>query len=100
VILTKQGFNLLVLLLENRGEVLTKEHLAQALWHHDVVSDLYFLHTAVYRLRSALKMASSESPIAAVRGAGYTIRGAGSAPTRSVCATRSSQHCVCLWSRQ
>ena len=75
VILTKQGFNLLVLLLENRGEVLTKEYLAQAVWHHDVVSDLHFLHTAVYRLRSALKAAGSESPIVAVRGVGYTVPG-------------------------
>lgn len=76
VLLTKQGFDLLALLLENRGDVLTKEYLAQTVWHHDAVSDLHFLHTAVYRLRAALKAAGSQSPIVAVRGVGYTIPGA------------------------
>jgi len=75
VLVTKQGFDLLALLLENRGEVLTKEFLAQAVWHHDAVSDLHFLHTAVYRLRAALKAAGGESPIVAIRGVGYTIPG-------------------------
>lgn len=75
VLLTKQGFDLLALLLENRGDVLTKEFLAQTVWHHDAVSDLHFLHTAVYRLRAALKAAGSQSPIIAVRGVGYTIPG-------------------------
>lgn len=55
VLLTKQGFDLLALLLENRGDVLTKEYLAQTVWHHDAVSDLHFLHTAIYRLRAALR---------------------------------------------
>lgn len=73
--LTKQGFDLLALLLESRGEVLTKEYLAQVVWHHDAVSDLHFLHTAIYRVRAALKEAGSESPIVAVRGVGYTIPG-------------------------
>jgi PAS domain S-box-containing protein len=76
VLLTKQGFDLLALLLENRGDVLTKEYLAQTVWHHDAVSDLHFLHTAIYRLRAALKAADSQSPIVAVRGVGYTIPGA------------------------
>lgn len=75
VALTKQGFELLALLLENRGEVLTKEFLAQAVWHHDAVSDLHFLHTAIYRLRAALVAAGAESPVVAVRGVGYTIPG-------------------------
>ena len=44
-------------------------------WHHDAVSDLHFLHTAIYRVRAALKQAGSESPIVAVRGVGYTIPG-------------------------
>jgi len=75
VLLTKQGFDLLALLLENRGDVLTKEFLAQTVWHHDAVSDLHFLHTAIYRLRAALRAAGSDSPIVAVRGVGYTIPG-------------------------
>ena len=73
--LTKQGFDLLVLLLEHRGQVLTKEFLAREVWHHDAVSDLHFLHTAVYRVRAALKRAGAESPVVAVRGVGYTIPG-------------------------
>ena len=73
--LTKQGFDLLALLLESRGAVLTKEYLAEVVWHHDAVSDLHFLHTAIYRVRAALKQAGSESPIVAVRGVGYTIPG-------------------------
>lgn len=76
--LTKQGFDLLALLLESRGEVLTKEYLAEVVWHHDAVSDLHFLHTAIYRVRAALKQAGSESPIVAVRGVGYTIPGTSS----------------------
>lgn len=76
VSLTKQGFDLLALLLENRGDVLSKEYLAQTVWHHDAVSDLHFLHTAVYRVRAALRAAGGESPIVAVRGVGYTIPGA------------------------
>ena len=75
VLLTKQGFDLLALLLENRGDVLTKQFLSQTVWHHDAVSDLHFLHTAIYRLRAALRAAGSDSPIVAVRGVGYTIPG-------------------------
>jgi DNA-binding response OmpR family regulator len=55
-----------MLLLEHRCQVLTKEFLAGEVWHHDAILDLHFLHTAVYRLRAALKRAGTESPVITV----------------------------------
>ena len=84
--LTRLEFDLLHLLLSNRGRVLTRELLLEQAWGYDYAGDTRVIDSAIKRLRAKLRAASpdgeaveaSEQPdrgglIEAVRGVGYRI---------------------------
>jgi DNA-binding winged helix-turn-helix (wHTH) protein len=62
VVLAKQRFDLLALLLDNRDEVLTKEYFVPTLYIHDVVSGLHFLHNLVTHGAASRGQSISDHP--------------------------------------
>ncbi len=75
VVLTRLGFEVLRVLLSHRGETVTNDELARAVWGHQATPDAGFVQTAVYRLRAALRRAGAGDIIENVRGVGYAVRG-------------------------
>ncbi len=71
--LTRLEFDLLFVLLNNAGRVLSREHLLQEAWGYDFVGDTRTVDSAIKRLRSKLRDAASDQTncIEAVRGVGY-----------------------------
>lgn len=73
--LTTQLFDLLTYFLDHRGEAVSFEDLAAAVWAYSRdVGDHHFLHTAVYRLRRILETAGVEDLVDGIRGFGYRIK--------------------------
>lgn len=73
--LSALGFDMLCLLIERTGEVVTTDDLAQLVWGHERAGEPSYIHTAVYRLRTALGQAGATELIRNVRGVGYTLVG-------------------------
>jgi len=73
--LSALGFDMLCLLIERTGEVVTTDDLAQLVWGHERAGEPSYIHTAVYRLRTALGHAGATDLIRNVRGVGYTLIG-------------------------
>ena len=71
--LTAKEFQLLEFLARHRGEVVSKERLAEALWAHDCEPDSNAIEVYVANLRRKLELASLHT----VRGAGYVLRDGG-----------------------
>jgi len=72
VSLPLKEFELLTLLLENAGRVLTREVLIDRVWGHDYVGDTKTLDVHVKRLRAKVEDdPSSPSRIVTIRGLGY-----------------------------
>lgn len=68
--LTKKEFEILWLLLENKGKVYTRDNLLDSLWGYDYYGDPRTVDTHIKRLRSKLGKDNTWS-IATVRGMGY-----------------------------
>ena len=73
--LSALGFDMLCLLIERTGEVVTTDDLAQLVWGHERAGEPSYIHTAVYRLRTALGQAGATELIRNVRGVGYALIG-------------------------
>jgi DNA-binding response OmpR family regulator len=71
--LTAKEFQLLEFLARRRGEVVSKERLAEALWAHDCEPDSNALEVYVANLRRKLELGLLQT----VRGAGYVLRDGG-----------------------
>jgi two-component system response regulator RegX3 len=72
VALPLKEFELLELLLENAGRVLTRETLIDRVWGHDYVGDTKTLDVHVKRLRAKIEEdPSSPTLIVTIRGLGY-----------------------------
>jgi len=72
--LTQLEFDILHLLLDNAGRVLTRERLIEQAWGYDFVGDTRAVDSAIKRLRAKLRAASPEADsIEAVRGVGYRL---------------------------
>ena len=74
--LSALGFDMLCLLVERVGDVVTTDDLAQLVWGHERAGEPSYIHTAIYRLRTALNEAGAVGLIRNVRGVGYTMVGA------------------------
>ena len=72
--LTATEFDLLQLLLERRGSVLSADTIAEAVWGYEQAGARNFLQAHVSRLRKKLHAAGVEDPITTIRGVGYVIR--------------------------
>jgi DNA-binding response OmpR family regulator len=72
--LTQLEFDILRLLLENAGRVLTRERLLEQAWGYDFVGDTRAVDSAIKRLRAKLRLASpAADSIESVRGVGYRL---------------------------
>jgi DNA-binding response OmpR family regulator len=72
--LTRLEFDLLQVLLANRGRVLTRERLLEQVWGYNYIGDTRAVDSAVKRLRARLRAASPEADaIESVRGVGYRM---------------------------
>jgi DNA-binding response OmpR family regulator len=72
--LTKKEFDLLRHLLENKGRVLTRETLLDAVWGFDFVGETNSVDVYIRFLRSKLDDAFDLKLIHTVRGVGYVIK--------------------------
>ena len=72
--LTKKEFDLLRHLLENKGRVLTREALLDAVWGFDFVGETNSVDVYIRFLRSKLDDAFDLKLIHTVRGVGYVIK--------------------------
>ena len=71
--LTPKEFNLLVLLLRRRGEVLSRTVLAEQVWDINFDSDTNVVDVAIRRLRSKLDEPFDAKLLHTVRGMGYVL---------------------------
>jgi two-component system response regulator VicR len=73
--LTRLEFEVLFILLQNAGRVLTRERLLELAWGYDFSGDTRTVDSTVKRLRAKLRSVSTEADsIEAVRGVGYRIK--------------------------
>lgn len=70
--LSPTEFSLLIYFVSNKGIVLTREQILDAIWGYDFEGDLRVVDTTVKRLREKLK--ESASLITTVRGFGYKFQ--------------------------
>lgn len=72
--LTRLEFDVLSLLLLNKGKVLTRDRLLEEAWGYDYAGDTRAVDSTVKRLRAKLRAAADGlDPIEAVRGVGYRV---------------------------
>ena len=71
--LTKNEYKILQLLLEHRGEIVSREAIMTALWESDSFVDENTLSVNVGRLRKKLESAGLRDFIRTCRGAGYLV---------------------------
>lgn len=73
VALTLREFDLLRLLLEHRGEVLTADDIARSIWGYETYGSRNFVESHISRLRFKLARAGGSGAITTVRGVGYMV---------------------------
>lgn len=72
--MTPREFELLRLLLERRGEVLSADAISTQVWGYETFGSHNFVEAQVSRLRAKLRAAGAPEVIRTVRGVGYVIR--------------------------
>jgi two-component system response regulator VicR len=76
--LTHREFELLVYLARHQGQVLTREHLLQAVWGFDYFGDVRTVDVTIRRLREKIEDDPSQPKyIITRRGLGYILRNPG-----------------------
>jgi two-component system OmpR family response regulator len=71
--LTRTEFNLLELLLVNRGIVISRQQILDAIWGYDFDGDTSIIDSVVSTLRRKIET-DDHRPIETIRGIGYVIR--------------------------
>ncbi|AIQ25404.1 response regulator transcription factor [Paenibacillus sp. FSL H7-0737] len=72
--LTKREFEILLVLLENRGRVMTREMLLETIWGYDSEVDVKVVDVYISYLRSKIDEVGQPSIVQTMRGLGYVIR--------------------------
>jgi DNA-binding response OmpR family regulator len=72
--LTPREYDVLRLLLERRGEVLSADTISVAVWGYETFGSRNFVEAHISRLRAKLGAAGANEVIATLRGVGYTVR--------------------------
>lgn len=75
VSLTKKEYDLLEMLLRNKGIVLTRDRLLESLWGYEYSGDTNVIDVFIKHLRNKLDKGMENSVITTVRGVGYVIKG-------------------------
>ena len=71
--LTKNEYRILLALMENKGKVVSREHLMQKLWESDSFVDENTLNVNVTRLRKRLESVGLKDYISTQKGVGYRV---------------------------
>lgn len=71
---TVSEFELLRLLVEDRGRVFSADEIAREIWGYESAGSKNFLQAHVSRLRRKLAGAGVSNPVSTVRGVGYVVR--------------------------
>ena len=71
---TPREFDVLRLLLERRGEVLTSDVISTQIWGYETFGSHNFVEAQLSRLRAKLRAAGALDTITTVRGVGYVVR--------------------------
>lgn len=74
IILTHTEFDVLAFLAKNYDKVVDRDHLFREIWGYESDFASNTLDVLVYRIRTKLKKAGAEDPIATVRGFGFRLR--------------------------
>jgi DNA-binding response OmpR family regulator len=74
IALTKREYDLLELLAQNAGHVLTKERIFERIWGYDNEAGLEVIKVYINSLRAKLNAGGKTDPINAVRGVGYILK--------------------------
>ncbi|MDA0256312.1 MAG: response regulator transcription factor [Chloroflexi bacterium] len=72
--LTPREYDVLQLLLERRGEVLSADAISVAVWGYETFGSRNFVEAHISRLRAKLGRAGARDVVATMRGVGYAIR--------------------------
>jgi two-component system, OmpR family, response regulator ArlR len=72
--LTKKEYQLLVYLLENKNQVLTREQILNAVWGYDYFGDSNVVDVYIRYLRNKLNDGANEKYITTVRGTGFIMK--------------------------
>jgi DNA-binding response OmpR family regulator len=72
--LTPKEFNVLRLLLERRGEVVSPDEMSRQVWGYETFGSRNFVEAHISRLRSKLARSGAENVVQTMRGVGYTMR--------------------------
>jgi DNA-binding response OmpR family regulator len=72
--LTKREFEILLVLMENRGRVMTREMLLETVWGYDSEVDIKVVDVYISYLRSKIDEVGQPSIVQTMRGLGYVIR--------------------------
>ena len=72
--LTKREYDLLELLAEHKGQVLTKSQIFERVWGYDNEAGLEVIKVYINYLRTKLSSENKPDLIHAVRGIGYTLK--------------------------
>ncbi len=73
IVLTRLGFDILAILLQRRGEVVSHDELALLAWGQRPTENHGSIQTGIYRVRLALEETRAQDLIRSIRGVGYTI---------------------------
>lgn len=71
--LQEYEFSLLVLLMKNAGQVLTKSQIIKHVWNYDFIPETNILDVLIWRLRAKLDRPFGRKLIQTVRGVGYRL---------------------------
>jgi DNA-binding response OmpR family regulator len=71
---TPKEFDLLRILLEHRGEVLSSDAISSEIWGYETFGSRNFVEAHISRLRRKLAAAGAPDVVETVRGVGYVIR--------------------------
>lgn len=71
---TPREFEVLRVLLEHRGEVLSTDQISARLWGHPTFGSRNFVEAHVSRIRTKLRAAGATEVITTIRGVGYKVR--------------------------
>jgi DNA-binding response OmpR family regulator len=72
--LTATEFEVLRLLLDHRGDVLSADTISREVWRYETFGEPNFVQAQISRLRAKLDKAGAAGLISTIRGAGYVIR--------------------------
>ena len=84
--LTRREYDLLELLAQNAGQVLTKERIFERVWGYDNDASLEVIKVYINYLRAKLNEECKPDLIHAVRGVGYMLKSEVSSPVGTGCA--------------